>query len=163
MSSNNFYNLTLAKHISLEELADELIFYVNEKKEAEYKIIVGTDSAAEKTTRLVTAVTILRVGNGGRYFWTRSEEINCPSLPDRIYKETMQSITLSQELRSAFAERLGEDVFWNGKIMIHLDVGTKGPTRELIDSVVGMVKGYGLEAVIKPFAFCASIVADRHT
>ncbi|HDH03915.1 MAG TPA: hypothetical protein ENH22_00115, partial [Candidatus Campbellbacteria bacterium] len=32
-----------------------------------------------------------------------------------------------------------------------------------IDTVVGMVRGYGFEAVIKPDAFSAFCLADRHT
>ncbi len=72
----------------------------------------------------------------------------------------MQSITLAQELRSRLQEHL-EETFWNNQI--HIDVGKNGPTKELIDTVVGMVKGYGFEAVIKPDSFGASTVADRHT
>jgi hypothetical protein len=123
----------------------------------------------------VTAITILRVGNGGRYFWTRTEKIYCPGLQDRIYKETMQSITFTQELRSRLKDNLGEEFFWparnatqsvaggDNQISVHIDVGRKGPTKDLIDGVVGMVKGYGFEAVIKPDSFCAFVVADRHT
>ena len=93
----------------------------------------------------------------------RTEEIQAPTMRERIYKETMQSIALTQELRSLLRDKIGEEYFWDGKISVHLDVGTNGPTRELIDAVVGMVKGYGLEAVIKPDSFGAFVLADRHT
>jgi predicted RNase H-related nuclease YkuK (DUF458 family) len=75
----------------------------------------------------------------------------------------MYSITLTQALRSALRDKLGEEFFWDGKISVHLDVGTNGPTKDLVDSVVGIVKGYGFEAVIKPDSFGAFVVADRHT
>ena len=134
----------------------------------EYKITVGTDSNASHWAQFVTAVTVLRVGNGGRYFWTRSEKIFCPSLASRIYKEAMQSITFTQELKSRLKEKLGEEFFWparggDNQISVHIDVGQKGPTKDLVDGVVGMVKGYGFEAVIKPYSFGAFVVADRHT
>lgn len=163
--SNNilFYNETLKRHLGFDELIDEIAKYIGKYPKAEYKITVGTDSNASEYSQFVTAITILRVGNGGRYFWTRSEKIFCPTLRDRIYKETMQSITFTQELKSRLKENLGEEFFWNDKISVHLDVGRKGPTRDLIESVVGMVKGYGFEAVIKPDSFCAFVVADRHT
>ena len=163
--SNNilFYNETLKRHLGFDELIDEIAKYIGKYPKAEYKITVGTDSNASEYSQFVTAITILRVGNGGRYFWTRSEKIFCPTLRDRIYKETMQSITFTQELKSRLKENLGEEFFWNDKISVHLDVGQKGPTRDLIESVVGMVKGYGFEAVIKPDSFCAFVVADRHT
>jgi predicted RNase H-related nuclease YkuK (DUF458 family) len=163
--SNNilFYNETLKRHISFDEMIKELVNYIHQYPKAEYRITVGTDSNASAFAQFVTAVTILRIGNGGRYFWTRSEKIFCPTLRDRIYKETMQSITFTQELKSRLKDKIGEEFFWDGKINVHIDVGEKGPTKDLVESVVGMVKGYGLEAVIKPYSFGAFVVADRHT
>ncbi len=159
----HFYNETLKRHIGFGELVEELIKYIRQYPKAEYKINVGTDSNASAFSQFVTAVTILRVGNGGRYFWTRSEKIFCPSLRDRIYKEAMQSITFTQELKSRLKDKLGEEFFWDDKISVHIDVGQNGPTKDLIEGVVGMVKGYGLEAIIKPDSFGAFVVADRHT
>jgi predicted RNase H-related nuclease YkuK (DUF458 family) len=75
----------------------------------------------------------------------------------------MHSITFVQELKSRLKDRLGEEFFWDNKITVHLDVGKNGPTKDLIETVVGMVKGFGLEAVIKPDSFGAFVLADRHT
>ncbi|MEK7575703.1 MAG: ribonuclease H-like YkuK family protein [Patescibacteria group bacterium] len=158
-----FYNDTLKRRIGFDELIKEISKYVNEKPKSDYLITVGTDSAGVNDTELVTAITILRVGNGGKYFWTKSEKIFCPTLHDRIYKEAMQSITFTQELKSRLKDKLGEEYLWDNKITVHLDIGKNGPTRDFIDSVIGMVKGFGLEAAIKPYSYCASIVADRHT
>ena len=141
----------------------EIVNYIKKDKSSAYKIFVGTDSAAKKHTQFITAITALKVGNGGRYFWTKSELTFCPTLQDRIYKETMKSITMAQELRSLLREFIGDDFFWDEKVIVHIDVGYNGPTRSLIDAVVGMVKGYGLEAAIKPEAFCSFVVADRHS
>jgi predicted RNase H-related nuclease YkuK (DUF458 family) len=165
MSTDNilFYNDTLKRHIGFDELIEEIKNYIHQEPRAKYKITIGTDSNASAFAQFVTAITILRVGNGGRYFWTKSEKIFCPTLRDRIYKETMQSITFTQELKSHLKEKIGEDFFWNEKISVHIDVGQNGPTKELVESVVGMVRGYGLEAVIKPDSFGAFVVADRHT
>ena len=87
--------------------------------------------------------------------------MHCNTLRERIYQETIHSITLAQELRGRLKEKLGDEFFWDDQI--HIDVGRVGPTREFIDVVVGMVRGYGFDAVIKPDSFGASIVADRHT
>ena len=46
---------------------------------------------------------------------------------------------------------------------IHVDIGKNGPTKELIDEVVGMILGSGLAVRIKPEAYAASAVADKHT
>ena len=149
--------------INFDELIGKLVSYVKEKPEREYKIVVGTDSRADRKTNFITAVAILRVGNGGQYFWTRSEEVQTSTMRERIFKEAMYSIAFTQELKSRLKDKLGEEYFWDGKISVHLDVGENGPTRELIDGVVGMVKGYGFEAVIKPYSFGAFVLADRHT
>ena len=149
--------------IGFDELVVRLEAYIKEKPEWEYKIVVGTDSKADKQVRLITAVAILRVGNGGQYFWTRSEEVYAPTMRERIFKEAMYSIAFTQELKSRLKDTLGEEYFWDGKISVHLDVGENGPTKDLIDGVVGMVKGYGFEAVIKPYSFGAFVLADRHT
>lgn len=158
-----FYNDSLKRHVDFNELIAEIIKYVKGKPGAEYRITIGTDSNASTWAQFVTAVTILRVGNGGRYFWTKSEKIFCPTLADRIYKEALQSITFTQELKSRLKDKIGEEYLWDKKISVHIDVGRKGPTKDLVESVVGMVRGYGFEAIIKPDSFCAFVVADRHT
>ena len=160
MSNSKFFNI-LGAELSLEEVVRAIYDFVNLKPQRKYKIIVGTDSAARSEVQFITAVTIWRVGNGGIHFWTRSEKTRCNPLRERIYQETIHSITLAQELRGRLKEKLGDEFFWDDQI--HIDVGENGPTREFIDGVVGMVRGYGFDAVIKPNAFGASAVADRHT
>ena len=149
--------------LSLERVFDEITAYIQSQPERSYQIIIGSDSAARSPVPLVTAVTIRRVGNGAVHFWVMSEKMVFHTLRDRITEEALQSITLAQEIRSGLRERLGEDFLWDNKIEVHIDVGTNGPTRDLIDQVVGMVKGFGFAAVIKPAAFGASHVADLHT
>lgn len=155
-----FFNF-LGNSLDLEEVVTSLHNFVKLEPKRKYKIIVGTDSAARDEVNFITAITVWRVGNGGIHFWTRSEKTKCGSLRDRIYREAIHSITLAQELRGRLKEKLGDEFFWDDQI--HIDVGENGPTKDFIDSVVGMVTGYGFEAVIKPFSFGASSVADRHT
>ena len=147
--------------MDLDDVVGAVSEFVKMHPKRQYKIIVGTDSAARAEVNFITAITIWRVGNGGIHFWTRSEKTLCHDLRDRIYRETMHSITLAQELRGRLKEQLGDEFFWNDQI--HIDVGENGPTKDFIDVVVGMVRGYGFDAVIKPNSFGASIVADRHT
>jgi len=164
MSDNiKFYNETLKRHIKFDELIEEIAKYIDQKPEAKYKITVGSDSQGSNETQFVTAIAILRVGNGGRYFWSKTGKTFCPTLRDRIYKETMHSITFVQELKSKLKEKLGEEFFWDNKIKVHLDVGENGPTKDFIDGMVGMVKGFGFEAIIKPDSYSAFVLADRHT
>ena len=47
-------------------------------------------------------------------------------------------------------------------IEIHLDVGRNGETKTLIKDLVSQIVGSGFEAKIKPEAYGASQVADKH-
>lgn len=145
----------------LEEVVVRIHAFIADKPRERYQIIIGSDSRPGVEVQFITAITIRRIGNGGIYFWTRSKPGRYTTLRDRIYQETMLSVTLAQELRGRLQEALGDEYFWNDQV--HIDVGERGETRELIPSVVGIVKGYGFEAVIKPDAFGACVVADRHT
>lgn len=151
----------MGKSLTLDSVVDGLHSFVAVKPTARYQIIVGTDSHAANEVSFITAITVRRIGNGGIYFWTRSPKEKCPSLRDRIYRETIHSVTLAQELRGRLQERLGDEFFWNDQV--HIDVGQEGKTRDLVDAVTGMVRGYGFEPVIKPYSFGAFVVADRHT
>ncbi|MFY9462781.1 MAG: ribonuclease H-like YkuK family protein, partial [Candidatus Sungiibacteriota bacterium] len=141
---------------------EETLAFVRREPARFYKIIIGTDSQVTDEASLVTALTIWRVGNGAIHFWTRTEIKKFSSMRDRIWAEAIRSITLAQEMRGRLQLALGDEFFWEGN-EIHVDIGENGPTRELIDSVSGMIRGYNFTPVIKPYSFGASIVADRHT
>jgi len=148
--------------LEFDDMVQEIGFFVKREPKRFYKIIVGTDSHALSPVGLVTAVTVWRVGDSAVHFWTKSEDRKFATLRDRIWQEAIQSITLAQELRARLTELLGDEFFWDGN-EVHVDIGENGPTKDLIDSVVGMIKGYNFHPVIKPAAFGASTVADRHT
>lgn len=149
--------------LSVERMIAEIRQFVGRAPERSYKVIIGTDSHPARPATFITAVTVWRVGNGAIHFWTRSEYSRTfGTLRERIWQEAIASITLAQELRGKLRDALGDEFFWDGN-EIHVDIGKNGPTRDLIDSVVGMIKGYDFVPVIKPFAFGASVVADRHT
>ena len=148
--------------LDFNHVLGEIKAFLNARPDRLYKIVIGSDSEAKGISSIVTAVTIWRIGNGAIHFWTKSEEKKFGSMRDRIWQEAIASIMLAQEFRSRLGDTLGEDLFWEGN-EIHVDIGPNGPTKELIDGVVGMIKGYHFIPVIKPYSFGASIVADRHT
>ena len=158
-----FISASYPRALSLTEVLEEIGGYIKEKPAHRYEIIVGSDSAGfdERPVAIVTALTVRRVGNGGRYFYLRQESKLFHHMRDRIYAEAISSITLAQELRGRLREMLGEDIFWQDQI--HIDVGEKGLSRTFVDEVVGMIRGFNFTAVIKPSSFGASVVADRHT
>lgn len=156
-----FSTLTQGK-LPLERVVEEIVRFVQGQPERFYKVIIGSDSEASDPASLVTAVTVWRVGNGGIHFWARSPARNFPTMRDRIWAEAIRSITLAQELRGRLGAALGDEFFWDGN-EVHVDIGENGPTKELIDGVTGMIRGYNFTPVIKPYSFGATVVADRHT
>jgi uncharacterized protein len=48
-------------------------------------------------------------------------------------------------------------------LTIHVDVGPNGETKQMLQEIVGMIKGNGFSVKTKPDSYGASSVADRHT
>lgn len=145
--------------LSFHQLFDDMIGYVQEMPEAEYKIIIGTDSQVRDSTCFVTAIIVHRLGKGARYYYTREYETTGRSLRQRIFYETSRSLGVASQM----AEKLAENGHADLNVEIHLDVGKNGPTGDLIREVVGMVTGSGFNAKIKPDSYGASTVADKYT
>lgn len=157
--SERFYSPTKGQ-MSFEEVVQELVDIMEEDHTVRYKIIVGTDSHSSLGEMdFVSAIVIHRVGKGGRYFWRRVQASKIHTLRQKIYKEAM----LSFELAKAVMEALEECSSLDYNLEIHVDIGERGPTKELIDEVVGMIVGSGFAVKTKPDAYAASTVADKHT
>ena len=145
--------------LSFEQMFSDLIDYVQELPEAEYKIIIGTDSQVRDSTCFVTAIVVHRLGKGARYYYTREHENIGRSLRQRIFYEASRSLGVASQM----AEKLAQNGHADLNVEIHLDVGKNGPTGDLIREVVGMVTGSGFDAKIKPDSYGASTVADKFT
>lgn len=173
--------------LNLDQVVGELINYKKEDSQAKYKIVIGTDSETrEKGNEFVCVVAIHRIGRGGRYFWARIYEDKKTDLRTRIYQEATISLALAGALlekeleingviidmskpitevfKSLEKEKNGSNrkIIFNNELEIHVDIGSVGPTREMIKEIVGMIKGSGFFVKIKPEAFAAANLADRH-
>jgi hypothetical protein len=126
----------------------------------QYKIIIGSDSQRleDKSADFVTAIVVHRVGNGGRYFWRRYSLGKFHTLRDRIITEALNSIEVAKEVLITLKE-FETPTF---SFEIHVDVGENGPTKDVIQEVVGMIRANNFEVKTKPFSYAASKVADRH-
>jgi len=156
----DFHSPSVGK-LSLDGVFTELMAYIKEKPKEQYKLIIGTDSQPHLRQEVcfVTAIIIHRVGKGARYFFSRQRLRYMESLRQRIHYETY----LSLEAATLLTAKLAVNGYACLNIEIHLDVGEKGDTKELIREVVGMVRGSGFQACIKPESYGASKVADKHT
>lgn len=165
MKTLNFFNSPTKGILTLEQTTAEIIQFMEEGPKKKHKLIIGTDSFqnnGHKTVDFVTAIIIHKIGSGGRYFWHRINENKVYTLRDRIYQEATLSFTLAQEFMAQFKVNLNNRQV-DYELEIHIDIGENGDTKELIREVVGMIRGLGFNAKIKPESFGASTVADRHT
>lgn len=147
--------------LDVDGLKNRVSSYMTEKREAKYRIIVGSDSQKikDKNYDFVSALIIHRVGSGGIYFWKREIVSKKMGLKERMYQEAIFSLQSAEKV----FELLRENGISKYNIEIHVDIGRNGETREMITEIVGMVRGNGYQVKIKPDSFGASKVADRHT
>lgn len=145
--------------MSFEVMFDDLVKYINEEPDHKCKLIIGTDSHTRDDLCFVTAVVVHRVGKGARYYYKKRTQRKVTSLRQKIFYETSLSLAVAGRL----AEMLALRGVARAEVEIHLDVGEKGETRDLIKEIVGMVVGSGFDAKIKPDSYGASKVADKHT
>lgn len=145
----------------MSDVVKNVLIFMSRDKNASYRVIIGTDSQKfdQHYADFVSAVVVHRLGHGGVYFWTRGCRDNMHSLRQRMWEEANYSLELAQKLIGEFSERKMSPL----QLEIHVDIGTKGDTREMINEIVGMIRGNGFECKTKPEAFGASNVADRHT
>ena len=145
--------------LTFEEVFRDILAFMAENPEDEYRLIVGTDSQIRQEACFVTAIVVHRVGKGGRYYYAKEWENVGRSLKKRIFHEAARSLALAGRLN----DELGAAGVTGIDLEIHLDIGGRGDTKDVIRDVTGMVTGTGFAAFIKPDAYGASTVADRHT
>lgn len=159
MSDQIFHSLTFGD-MDLYAIKQKLIEYMAAGPEDKYRIIIGSDSQPRNDeVDFVSAILIHRIGKGGIYFWRQNIQKKKYVLRDRIYEEASMSISLADEFMNLFKN----DGIHEYDLEIHVDIGMYGETKELINEVVGMIRGSGYNVKIKPDSYGASKVADRHT
>lgn len=161
---NGFFSPSKGE-LTLSELVLEISEFIKEKGDHLYRLVIGTDSQTRGSNGLseiffVTAVVVHRIGFGGRYFWTKEKRSQKMFLRDRIYTETMLSLSYASTLVPLIRKAVPDGLY---ELEIHIDVGPNGKTRDMIKEVVGMVTGNGFTAKTKPDSYGAYVVADRHT
>ncbi|ADI00866.1 ribonuclease H-like YkuK family protein [Syntrophothermus lipocalidus] len=145
--------------MTLEQVGEDILDYVSEDTSLPYKLIVGSDSQLREATCFVTAIIIHRIGKGARYYYTKKHMQKMGSVRQRIFYEASLSLSTADRLVHLLHQHGRDDL----EVEIHLDVGLRGDTRDLIKDIIGMIVGSGFDAKIKPEACGASKVADKYT
>jgi len=146
--------------LSFEQTYSSIVDFVQSLPECNYQLIIGSDSQPSEKIVLVTTIIIYREGKGARFYYIKDELNPQLTFQQRIYYETARSLELASKLKDKIS---ADELIWDLDIEVHLDVGRRGKTKQLINEVVGMVVGSGYKAKIKPLAYGASSVADRYT
>lgn len=147
------------------EVLREIVEFMRAEPRSRYRVMIGSDSNGHGVLDLVSVVAVHRVGNGGRYFWFRQNRHGIKTLRQKIYAEVEASLELAILFLPAFRAELKTaeaQAEWPFDFQIHVDVGSKGETRDLIHEVTGMVTAYGYEVLVKPESAAATTLADKH-
>jgi predicted RNase H-related nuclease YkuK (DUF458 family) len=167
ISKGYFYNPNIG-NLKFNQVIDEIFDYMKRGPENFYDIIVGCDSSSGERPQFPVVIVVLKKGAGGRFFFKKINynDRKFYTLKERILEEVLLSCQLSLELREVLNQRMVEELgnSYNYQFRyIHADIGENGDTKEMIKEVVGLIRGNGFEAKIKPEAYVASAVADRYT
>jgi predicted RNase H-related nuclease YkuK (DUF458 family) len=129
-----------------------------------YELIVGVDSHLHgHFYRFITVVCLYEKGRGGFYYYSTSEQNRREfkgTYPVRVRARMFHETTLAIELVTDIQEKTGR------KPIVHIDASPPN-TGELTSMFSDQLRGYvvasGFEAVLKPFSFVASGVANKHS
>ncbi len=161
---------SIYRDLSIDGVYDQLIQFMKQAPHNEYRLSIGTDSQVGRATVFVTAIHLHRVGRGAIGYITK-QILPRPikSLREKIYYETSKTLELASWFTPERIDGLvacilsARDVVGDIEFEFHLDVGTKGATRELIGEMMAMAKGTAFEPKIKPDSYAASSYANRYT
>jgi len=143
--------------ISFEDITKIII----EHSEAMGTVYIGSDSMVQKQ-KCVFCTAICLLGpteQSNRYFIkrTKSDAKEFKTLLQRITTEVQNSIDMGLRLLE-YCPTI--------KIELHLDVSNtnkESKTSKFADMLIGYAKGSGFDCKIKPDAFAAYCVADKHS
>ncbi len=147
--------------VELPEIREKILQFLSCDPQKTYQIVVGTDSQPHNGSGVdfVTALVVHRIGTGGIYFWRRVVNKKQYVLRQRMYEEASMSLQMAETVLAL----LHKDGITKYDVEIHVDIGKFGDTREMIQEIVGMIRGSGYEVKTKPESYAASKVADRYT
>ena len=163
--TNGIFHSPSKSDVELDELIDLIKAFVESDQDAQYKLTIGSDSEikhlADRGTVLnvITAVVIHKKGRGGKYFWKKKVVENVKTLRNKIYHEVFSSLDTAKELVPKLKTKILNTSY---DLEIHVDVGEKGETKDMINEVVGVITGNGFIARTKPESYAASSVADKY-
>ncbi|HHV60866.1 MAG TPA: hypothetical protein GXX49_11375 [Clostridiaceae bacterium] len=152
------------EYLSFDEVYEKILEFIRGDLNSSYRISIGTDSQVASRSMFVTCIHVHRVGKGAIGFLHKSLlQRPVTSLREKIYMETCQSLQLAYLFDENKIKNITKLLHKKVSFEFHIDIGTKGPTKTLINEMTGLVKGLNFVPRIKPDSYCASSFADKFT
>jgi predicted RNase H-related nuclease YkuK (DUF458 family) len=148
--------------VTLSQVAEKIISFIQAQPYKDYSITVGTDSQNHDRTKIVEVISVHRIGSGGIYFYCSEFVSRISDLRTKIHEETNRSLELSDKLLTEI-EKIDKLENYNITFAIHCDIGHNGNTNQLIPEIVGWVQSMGYTCNIKPYSSTASGIANRYS
>ncbi|TSB46818.1 ribonuclease H-like YkuK family protein [Alkalicoccobacillus porphyridii] len=172
MELRHFYNLQ-EKGMLFEQVFDHIISFMNQQPQAQYKLMLGTDSQVHpRFTRFISGIVIQRLGYG---VWACASKTVVNRKMNNLHERISYETTLTEEVAAMFTESHKTELIniilphiYEGATFTiegHIDIGAgkRNRTREFVREMRGRIESSGLEAKIKPDSFVASCYANRYT
>ncbi|WP_456275676.1 ribonuclease H-like YkuK family protein [Bacillus sp. AK128] len=165
-----FQNIT-ENNMTFERVFSKILRFMKLEPSSMYHLSIGTDSQVHlNETKFISAIHIHRVGRGA---WGCLRHIIIPREIRSVREKISLETAYSQELASMFStEHFNEmteillpfaDEGADFRFEIHLDIGRKGVTKDLIQEMTSRIISMGIEPIIKPDSYAASSYANRYT
>lgn len=154
--------------LTFDDVFYRIVKFIKDDPNSLYRISIGSDSQVKKGTTFITVIHIHRVGKGAiGFLW--KEEIARPikSLREKIFLETSRTLELAymftpekiNKIYSAASSKRRKCI----ELEFHIDIGTNGATKTLINEMVGIAKATIFVPKIKPDSYAASSYANKYT
>ena len=143
--------------ISMIGIEEELKAHISNNGD----VFIGCDSFLKADTCVFASVVCLHGADnqsGGRYFWIREDydAEKYRNLQYRIFSEVSKTVNLAMNLSARFPK---------ANIELHIDISSKetAKTHKFVDALTGFAKSAGFNCQIKPYAWAAAAIADKHS
>ena len=143
--------------VSMANIEKELRRHISDNG----NVFIGCDSFLKADICIFASVICLHGADGqsgGRYFWLRERyrADKYRNLQYRIFSEVSKTVTLAMGL---------SDRFPAANIELHIDISSKetAKTYKFVDALTGFAKSAGFSCQVKPYAWAAAAIADKHS
>ena len=141
---------------------NDILMKIEEHSIAQGVVYVGTDSFLNGNCCTFSTAIVLHGATGQRggiYYFTKNkaQKHKYDVLITRVTEEVNLSVQMAMKIKFMYPTAC---------IEVHIDASSpdkKAETSKFSDMLVGYVKGAGFRAKIKPEAFAAASVADKHS